>query len=67
MFYVPREFAHGFITLCDDTEISYLVSEFYTPGVERGIRWDDPLIGIDWPEAVTTISEKDANWPLLTQ
>ena len=59
MLYVPEDFAHGFITLEDDSEISYLVTQFYTPGAERGIRWDDPLFNIEWPLAPVVISEKD--------
>ena len=63
MLYVPKNFAHGFITLEDNTEITYQVSQFYTPGSERGIRWDDPAFGIDWPMKVKVISDKDKNWP----
>ena len=63
MLYVPENFAHGFQTLVDDTEVTYQVSQFYTPGSERGIRWDDPAFGIDWPLAVQVISDKDKNWP----
>jgi dTDP-4-dehydrorhamnose 3,5-epimerase len=65
MLYVPEGFAHGFQTLADDTEVVYQVTQFYTPGAERGIRWNDPAIQIEWPEAVHSISEKDANWPTL--
>ena len=61
--YVPELFAHGFLTLADDTEVAYQVGEFYTPGAERGIRHDDPALGIEWPEPVAVISEKDAAWP----
>ena len=63
MLYVPADFAHGFITLKDNTEVHYLVSEFYTPGAERGVRWNDPAFAIEWPQAVEVISEKDAAWP----
>lgn len=63
--YVPKGFAHGCLTLADDTEILYLVSEFYTPGHERGLRYDDPALGIEWPVEVTVVSEKDASWPLV--
>jgi dTDP-4-dehydrorhamnose 3,5-epimerase len=63
MLYVPADFAHGFITLKDNTEVHYLVSEFYAPGAERGVRWDDPAFAIEWPQAVEVISEKDAAWP----
>lgn len=61
--FVPRDFAHGFITLTDDTEVLYLVSQSYQPGSEGGIRWDDPHFNIDWPIDPVCISEKDANWP----
>ncbi|HEY5877276.1 MAG TPA: dTDP-4-dehydrorhamnose 3,5-epimerase [Nakamurella sp.] len=63
--YVPPMFAHGYQTLVDDTEVLYQVSERYTPGMERGLRYDDPTLGLSWPLPVTLISEKDANWPLL--
>jgi dTDP-4-dehydrorhamnose 3,5-epimerase len=61
-FYVPRGFAHGFITLTDDTEALYLVSDLYAPDKERGVRWNDPVFGIDWPITPTEISDKDAQW-----
>ena len=63
MLFVPKHFAHGFITLADDTEANYLVSQFYAPGSELGIRWNDPVFNIKWPIDVSVISEKDANWP----
>ena len=63
MLFVPKHFAHGFITLADDTEANYLVSQFYAPGSELGIRWNDPVFNIKWPIDVAVISEKDANWP----
>ncbi|MGE0759209.1 MAG: dTDP-4-dehydrorhamnose 3,5-epimerase [Pirellulaceae bacterium] len=63
MLYVPRGFAHGFQTLCDDTEANYLVSEFYAPQHERGMRYNDAAIGIDWPLPISVISPKDASWP----
>ncbi len=65
--YVPGMFAHGFQTLADDTEVNYLVSEFYTPGQERGLRYDDPALGIEWPLPVTVVSDKDRSWPLMEQ
>jgi dTDP-4-dehydrorhamnose 3,5-epimerase len=61
--FVPELFAHGYITLADDTEAAYQVGEFYAPDAERGIRFDDPALGIVWPIPVTVISEKDAAWP----
>lgn len=63
MLYVPEGFAHGFITLQDETEATYQVSQFYTPGSERGLRYNDPAFGIEWPAEVQVISEKDKSWP----
>jgi dTDP-4-dehydrorhamnose 3,5-epimerase len=63
--YIPDMFAHGYQALTDGAEALYQVSEFYTPGVEAGLRYDDPALGIDWPVPVTIISEKDQSWPLL--
>ncbi|MGZ0653998.1 dTDP-4-dehydrorhamnose 3,5-epimerase [Coraliomargarita sp. W4R53] len=65
MLFVPRGFAHGFMTLKDNTEMLYMVSEFYTPEVESGLRHDDPAFGINWPLPVSVISAKDAIWPLI--
>jgi dTDP-4-dehydrorhamnose 3,5-epimerase len=62
MLYVPENFAHGFQTLKDDTEVTYQVTQYYTPGYEKGIRWNDPAFRIDWPVTVAVISEKDENW-----
>lgn len=61
--YVPELFAHGYQALTDDAEVIYQVGEFYSPGYEQGIRYDDPTFGIEWPIPVTVISEKDAKWP----
>jgi dTDP-4-dehydrorhamnose 3,5-epimerase len=63
--FVPELFAHGYLTLADETEVVYEVGEFYTPGTELGLRYDDPALGIDWPRTVVAISDKDAAWPLL--
>ena len=63
MVYVPGNFAHGFVTLEDHCEVYYPVTEFYTPGSERGIRYDDPAFKIDWPVDVEIVSEKDRNHP----
>lgn len=63
--YVPEGFAHGYLTLEDACEVTYQVSEFYTPGVEDGMRWDDPKLSIPWPHEVLVLSDKDASWPLL--
>ena len=59
MLYVPEGFAHGFITLGDNTDVAYQVTQFYTPGAERGYRWDDPAFNIQWPIEPVIISEKD--------
>ena len=63
--YVPPMFGHGYQTLVDDAEVLYQVSERYTPGQERGLRYNDPALGLHWPLDVTAISEKDNSWPLL--
>ena len=63
--YVPEMFAHGYQALSDGAEVIYQVGEFYTPGYERGMRYNDPVLKIDWPLPVSEISEKDAAWPLL--
>lgn len=63
MLYVPEGFAHGFITLEDNIEVAYMVSNFYTPGKEKGIRWNDPLFRIDWPTNSPLLSPKDASHP----
>jgi dTDP-4-dehydrorhamnose 3,5-epimerase len=63
MMFVPKGFAHGFITLQDDTEAFYMVSEFYSPEHERGIRYNDPFFDIKWPINPVIISDKDINHP----
>ncbi len=63
--YVPEMFAHGYLALTDGAQAFYSASEFYTPGVEGGIRYDDPALGIQWPISAAIVSEKDASWPLL--
>ena len=62
---VPPHFAHGYQTLVDDTEVLYQVSGSYAPESERGLRHDDPALGIIWPLPVQVISAKDASWPLM--
>jgi len=66
MIYVPKGFAHGFITLENDTEAIYLVSAIYQPTLERGLRFNDPSIGIEWPFTPLEISKKDQSWPNLS-
>jgi dTDP-4-dehydrorhamnose 3,5-epimerase len=62
---VPEGCAHAFLTLVDATSVSYLVSSFYVPGAEDGLRYDDPRLGVPWPIPVTGVSPKDLSWPLL--
>jgi len=63
--FVPAYFAHGYQTLADDTEVTYMVSGAYAPGAERGLRHDDPALGLSWPLPVADASPKDMSWPLL--
>lgn len=65
--YVPQMFAHAYLTLTDDVLAYYQVSQFYTPGTERGLRYDDPALGISWPIEPSVISQKDRSWPLLDE
>lgn len=59
MMYVPKGFAHGFYTLEDETEVIYMVSQYYSPELERGVRWNDPAFAIRWPGEPQVISERD--------
>ena len=64
MLYVPEGFAHGYLTLEDNTEVLYQVSEYYSQDSERGIRWNDENFAIEWPTMENLIiSEKDQQWP----
>lgn len=63
MMYVPKGFGHAFVSLEDNTELIYLVTEFYAPEYERTIRWDDPKFSIKWPIEPVVISDKDNNAP----
>jgi len=65
MLYVPEGFAHGFITLSDETHVSYQVTQFYTPSAEQCYRWDDPAFNIQWPMEPSLISSKDTAHPLF--
>ena len=60
---VPAGFAHGFLTLLPDTEVSYLMSARYVPAAARGLRWDDPGLGVQWPARPQLLSARDANYP----
>lgn len=68
-FFIPRGFAHGFLTLTDDVEFEYKVDNLYSKECDRGIRYDDPTIGVDWGSLLNGIepilSDKDINGPLL--
>ena len=63
--FIPRGFAHGFITLTDNVEVQYKADNLYAPDCDGNIRWDDPEIGVAWPIAPTVLSEKDGTAPLL--
>ena len=63
MVYIPEGFAHGFITLEDDSEVFYQMSEFYSPQHAAGFRWNDPFFSIQWPLEAVVISERDKTYP----
>lgn len=63
LIYAPPGVAHGFLTLEDDSELSYQMSEFYHPESSRGVRWDDPAFGIPWPAEPRVISHRDRSYP----
>jgi dTDP-4-dehydrorhamnose 3,5-epimerase len=63
--YIPVGFAHGFLTLTDESEVFYQMSEFYAPEAARGLRWNDPQLAIAWPEPVVVISDRDRSFPDL--
>ena len=65
--YIPEGFAHGFQTLTADAEVSYLISQFYSPSSAAGARHDDPAFAIEWPLEPVGLSEKDRAWPLIRQ
>lgn len=65
MMYSPRGFAHGFLSLTDEVEVIYMTSSAYAPGAERGVRFDDPKVGIAWPIPPVEVSDKDRAWPDL--
>jgi dTDP-4-dehydrorhamnose 3,5-epimerase len=64
--YVPEGCAHGFLTLVDDSEVAYQMSEFHAPDAARGARFDDPTFGIEWPEDVSVVNERDRSYPDFT-
>jgi dTDP-4-dehydrorhamnose 3,5-epimerase len=61
--YVPEGCAHGFLTLADDTEVLYQMSEFWAPAASRGARFDDPAFGIEWPGEIVVINDRDRTYP----
>jgi dTDP-4-dehydrorhamnose 3,5-epimerase len=65
--YIPERFAHGYQALEDNTETTYQVGEFYTPGSEGGLLYDDPALGLEWPLPITTMSDKDRQWKPLSE
>jgi dTDP-4-dehydrorhamnose 3,5-epimerase len=65
--YIPERFAHGYQALEDNTETTYQVGEFYTPGAEGGLLYDDPRLQLQWPLPITVMSEKDRQWKPLTE
>ena len=67
MLYVPEGFAHGFVTLEDDTEVFYQMSEFYAPESSRGVRYDDPRFAIRWPIDILVVSDRDRSYPDWSQ
>lgn len=67
MVYVPEGCAHGFLTLTNDAEVFYQMSEFYNPASARGVRWDDPAFQIAWPETIAVISDRDRTYPDFRQ
>jgi dTDP-4-dehydrorhamnose 3,5-epimerase len=65
--YVPERFAHGFVTLTDDTELVYLISNYHTPGAEGGLRHDDSALGVIWPVPIQVIAERDTRWKAYSE
>jgi dTDP-4-dehydrorhamnose 3,5-epimerase len=65
--YLPERFAHGYQTLCDNTDTNYQVGEFYTPSVEAGLMYNDPRLGLKWPLPVSVISDKDQKFKMLAE
>jgi dTDP-4-dehydrorhamnose 3,5-epimerase len=63
LLYIPEGLAHGYVTLEDESEALYLISSAYAPESARGVRWDDPAFGIEWPEEPRVMSDKDRAWP----
>jgi dTDP-4-dehydrorhamnose 3,5-epimerase len=66
MLYIPEGFAHGYITLADNTEVLYWITAPYVPEAASGVRWNDPAFGLIWPRDVVCINARDAGWPDFT-
>ena len=66
MFWIPEGFAHGFLSLEDDTRVAYKITAEYSPDHERGILWNDPAIGIPWPQSNVIMAERDSRFPVLS-
>jgi len=67
MLYIPERCGHGYQTLEDCTYMYYLTSQYFTPSAARGVRFDDPAFGIEWPLVPTSVSEQDRKWPLVSE
>jgi dTDP-4-dehydrorhamnose 3,5-epimerase len=67
MFWIPPGFAHGFCALSDSADVMYKVTDYWSPDVDGGIRWNDPALGIPWPERQPIMTAKDASLPLLAE
>jgi dTDP-4-dehydrorhamnose 3,5-epimerase len=65
MLYIPEGFAHGYLTLTEEAEVTYQTSMPYAPEAATGVRYDDPALGVEWPIPVEVVSEQDRTWPLL--
>ncbi|HKP47725.1 MAG TPA: dTDP-4-dehydrorhamnose 3,5-epimerase [Pyrinomonadaceae bacterium] len=63
MLYLPPEFAHGYLTLADDSELSYLVTNVYAPQSSRGVRWNDPAFSVEWPQSEMIMVARDRDYP----
>lgn len=63
--FIPRGCAHGFLTLAEDAEVEYMMTEFFVPEAARGVRWNDPMLAIAWPAPPEVLSDRDRHWPDL--
>lgn len=63
--FIPRGCAHGFLTLAEDAEVEYMMTEFFVPEAARGVRWNDPKLAIAWPAPPEVLSDRDHHWPDL--